>query len=64
MPGSTSSWGSHRSSLITLSARANSVCGIVRPSAFAVFKLITSSEFVGCSKGRSLGFAPSRIFLT
>jgi hypothetical protein len=32
---------------ITGSARNTSVCGIVRPSAFAVLRLITSSNFVG-----------------
>src|SRR5437867_12632451 len=36
---------------MTWSARSRIVCGIVRPSAFAVFMLITSSNFVGCSKG-------------
>jgi hypothetical protein len=33
-------------------------------SAFAVLRLITSSNFVGCSTGRSAGFAPLRILLT
>jgi ABC transporter substrate binding protein len=42
---------------ITWSARNSSVCGIVRPSAFAVLRLITSSNFVGCSIGRSAGLA-------
>ena len=37
---------------------------IVSPSAFAVFRLITSSNFVGCSTGRSAGFAPLRILST
>jgi len=32
---------------ITSSARASSVGGIVRPSALAAFRLITSSNFVG-----------------
>src|SRR5215216_2375162 len=32
----------------TSSARARSVGGIVRPSAVAVFRLITSSKFAGC----------------
>jgi hypothetical protein len=36
---------------ITWSARASTDCGIVSPSAFAVFRLITSSNFVGCSTG-------------
>ena len=46
---------------ITSSARSSSNCGIVRPSAFAVLRLITSSNFVGCRTGRSAGFAPLRI---
>src|SRR5262249_50901525 len=33
---------------ITSSARASSVGGTLRPSAFAVFKLITHSNFVAC----------------
>jgi hypothetical protein len=40
------------------SARASNDCGIVTPSALAVFMLITSSNFVGCSMGRSAGLAP------
>ena len=40
-------------------ARANKSGGIVRPICFAVFKLITNSNFVGCSTGRSAGLAPS-----
>jgi hypothetical protein len=36
-------------SLITLSARYSMDCGIVRPICFAVFRLITNSNFVGCS---------------
>src|SRR5215468_9888671 len=50
--------------LITLSARSNKSAGIMRPICFAVFKLITSSNFVGCSTGRSAGFAPLRILST
>jgi len=49
---------------ITSSARSNIVCGIVSPSAWAVLRLITSSNFVGCSTGRSDGFAPLRILTT
>src|SRR5262249_41940507 len=49
---------------MTSSARANSDCGIVRPSALAVLRLITSSNFVGCSTGRSAGLAPLRILST
>jgi hypothetical protein len=33
----------------------------VRPSALAVFMLITSSNLVGCSTGRSAGLVPLRI---
>src|SRR5690349_4434372 len=34
--------------LITLSARYSTDCGIVRPICWAVFKLMTNSNFVGC----------------
>jgi hypothetical protein len=50
-----------RAHSITRSARSKSDGGIVRPSAVAVFRLITSSNFVGRSTGRSAGFAPLRI---
>src|SRR5215472_1336249 len=43
---------------ITSSARASSVCGTVRPSAFAVLRLMTSSYLVGACTGRSAGFSP------
>ena len=49
---------------IRLSARCSTAGGIVSPSAFAVFRLITSSNFVGCSTGRSAGLAPFRILST
>src|SRR5262249_55983231 len=49
---------------ITSSARASSVGGTSRPSAFAVVRLMTRSNFVGCSTGRSAGFAPRRILST
>src|SRR5882724_2842106 len=49
---------------ITSSARASSIGGTEIPSAFAVFKLITSSYLVGCSTGRSAGFAPLKILST
>src|SRR6266571_5013032 len=49
---------------ITLSARTSIDRGILIPSAFAVFMLITSSNLVGCSIGRSPGFAPLRILST
>ena len=37
---------------------------MVIPSAFAVFELMTSSNLVGCSIGRSPGFAPCNILST
>ena len=43
---------------ITSSAVASSEGGIVRPSAFALLRLTISSNLVGCSTGRSPGFAP------
>jgi hypothetical protein len=46
---------------MTSSARASSDCGTAIPSAAAVFTLITSSNLVGCSIGRSAGLAPLRI---
>src|SRR5436309_2366900 len=50
--------------LITLSALASTLGGIVRPICLAVFRLITSSIFVGCSTGRSAGLAPFMILST
>src|SRR5262245_17141505 len=47
--------------LITLSARANTFGGIVRPICLAAFRLMMNSNFVGCSTGRSAGLAPLRI---
>jgi hypothetical protein len=49
---------------ITSSARKRSVGGIVRPSALAVLRLMTSSNFQGCSTGRSAGLAPFKILST
>jgi hypothetical protein len=49
---------------ITSSARAKNERGIVRPSLLAVFMLMTSSNFVGCSTGKSAGFAPLSILST
>src|SRR5262249_6282796 len=49
---------------ITWSARCSRDCGIVRPRALAVLRLMTSSNFVGCSTGRSAGLAPFRILST
>jgi hypothetical protein len=49
---------------ITLSALAKTLGGIVNPICLAVLRLMTSSNFVGCSTGRSAGFAPFRILST
>src|SRR5262249_61928895 len=49
---------------ITLSARASTLGEIVTLICFAVFRLITNSNFVGCSTGRSAGLAPLRILST
>jgi len=46
---------------IMSSAVANSVSGMVKPSALAVFRLMTSSNFVGCMTGRSEGLSPLRM---
>ncbi len=50
--------------LITLSALANTVGGMVSPISLAVFRLITSSNLVGCSTGNSAGFVPFKILST
>jgi hypothetical protein len=42
----------------TSSAAAIIADGMIRPSAWAVFRLMTNSNFVGCSTGRSAGRAP------
>src|SRR4030095_15283923 len=49
---------------ITSSARARSVAGTVMQSALAVFILMTSWKRVGCSTGKSAGWAPLRILST
>ena len=46
---------------ITSSARASTDGGMVRPSAFAVLRLMTSSYLVGACTGRSAGFSPLRM---
>jgi hypothetical protein len=43
---------------ITSSARASSCGGMVRPSAFAVLRLIVSTYLVGACTGKSAGFSP------
>src|SRR5438067_1200401 len=49
---------------ITSSARADRVGGTSIPSAFAVLRLITSSNFVDRSIGRSPGLSPLRMRAT
>lgn len=46
---------------MTSSARTRSDCGIVSPIALAVFRLMTNSNCVGCSTGRSPGRAPPEV---
>jgi len=46
---------------ITSSALTRIDCGIVMPRAFAVFRLTTTSNLVGCSIGRLPGLAPFKI---
>ena len=49
---------------ITSSARASSDGGTVTPIAFAVLRLMISSNLVGCSTGSSAGLIPCRILRT
>jgi hypothetical protein len=51
-------------SLITLSALANTLGGIVRAICLAALRLMMNSNFVGCSTGKSLGLAPFNILST
>jgi hypothetical protein len=46
---------------ITSSARASSVGGTVRPSILAVSALMTSSNLLACTTGKSAGLAPLRM---
>src|SRR2546422_8999482 len=54
----------HFCHLITLSALASTFGGIVRPICLAALRLITNSNFVGCSTGRSAGLGPFQNFST
>src|SRR5947207_14177743 len=49
---------------ITSSAWTSKEAGTVRPRTLAVFMLITNSNLVGCSTGRSEGLVPLRILST
>jgi NitT/TauT family transport system substrate-binding protein len=53
-----------RAQRITSSAWKRSVGGMVRPRVWAVLRLMTSSNFIGCSTGRSAGLAPFKILST
>jgi hypothetical protein len=46
---------------ITSSAMASSVGGTLMPSALAVLRLMTNSNLVGCTTGKSAGLSPLRI---
>ena len=46
---------------MTRSARTMIVCGNVMPRLFAVLRLTTNSNLVGCSIGSSLALAPRKI---
>src|SRR5262249_47173925 len=46
---------------ITSSARTSIDDGMSRPSVFAVLRLMMRSNLVGCTTGKSAGFAPLRI---
>jgi hypothetical protein len=49
---------------INSSALVSRIGGTVRPSAFAVLRLMMNSNLLGNSTGRSAGFAPLRILST
>src|SRR5262245_33111303 len=51
-------WRTHS---ITSSAMASSVAGTSKLSAFAVLRLMTSSNLVDCITGRSAGLSPLRM---
>jgi SAM domain (Sterile alpha motif) len=61
----TSNWNEFPPShSITSSARSRIVVGIVSPSVLAVLRLMSNSNLVGCTTGRSAGFAPFTILST
>ena len=49
--------------LITLFARTSKFGGIVNPICLAVLRLMTNSNFVGCSTGKSAGLASFENFI-
>src|SRR4029077_4674432 len=56
--------GSYQLHSINSSASASILSEMVRPSTFAVLRLMTRSNLVGCSTGISPGFVPRRILST
>jgi hypothetical protein len=56
--------GSHLVYSITSSARPSNEGGTVSPMALAVLRLMTSSNLIGCSIGKSAGFSPFKTFCT
>jgi hypothetical protein len=48
---------------MTASARADNAGGTSMPRTFAVLRLITNSNLVGCNKGKSAGLALSEFAL-
>src|SRR5215813_6841330 len=60
LPNRKSAIENRKYHLMTLSARANTFGGIVRPICLAAFRLMTNSNFIGCSTGRSAGLTPLR----
>src|SRR5262245_43930688 len=61
---SIADFSSERRYSITRVALANSTRGMVRPKFFAVLRLMTNSNLVGCWTGKSAGLAPLRILPT
>src|SRR5262249_16207549 len=55
--------GDERTSLHSITSSASSCIefGTARPNALAVLRLITSSNLVACTTGRSEGFSPLRM---
>ena len=53
--------GKQQNYSITWSTATSKDCGTARPSAFAVLRLMTSSNFVGCSMGIAPGLVPFNI---
>jgi hypothetical protein len=57
-------WETAQSHWSTSVAWKRTVGGIMRPIALAALRLMTNSNCIGCSTGRSAGFAPFSILST